>query len=49
MYLTRHPMRGYIFVTPDRFDTEEYLEYWIDLCIAFNPFAKASKPLAKKK
>lgn len=43
MDFTGRPMRGYIFVTPDGFDTEDDLSYWIDLCITFNPFAKASK------
>lgn len=48
MNFTGRPMRGYIFVTPNGFDTEDDLEYWIDLCIAFNPLAKASKPRKKK-
>jgi len=43
MDFTGRPMRGYIFVTPDGFDLEDDLEYWINLGIAFNPFAKASK------
>ncbi|MEP1490134.1 MAG: TfoX/Sxy family protein [Algibacter sp.] len=48
MDFTGRPMRGYIFVTPDGFDTEEDLEYWIDLCLNFNPLAKSSKPRKKK-
>lgn len=47
MDFTGRPMRGYIFVTPDGFDTEKELSYWLDLCLAFNPLAKASK--SKKK
>lgn len=43
MNFTGRPMKGYIFVTPDGFDSEEALSYWLDLCIAFNPLAKASK------
>jgi hypothetical protein len=43
MDFTGRPMKGYIFVTPDGFDNETDLSYWIDLCLAFNPFAKASK------
>ncbi|WP_298553462.1 TfoX/Sxy family protein [uncultured Algibacter sp.] len=43
MDFTGRPMKGYIFVTPDGFDTESDLSYWIDLCLAFNPLAKASK------
>ncbi len=43
MDFTGRPMRGYVFVTPDGFDMEDDLAYWIDLCLAFNPLAKASK------
>lgn len=49
MDFTGRPMKGYIFVTPDGFDTDEELFYWIDLCLAFNPLAKASKPKKKTK
>ena len=48
MDFTGRPMKGYIFVTPEGFDTDEDLGYWIDLCLAFNPLAKASKPKKKK-
>ena len=47
MDFTGRPMRGYIFVTPDGFDTEDDLSHYLDLCLAFNPEAKASK--SKKK
>lgn len=43
MDFTGRPMKGYIFVTPNGFDSDESLSYWIDLCLAFNPLAKASK------
>ena len=48
MDFTGRPMRGYIFVTPDGFDTEDDLSYYLDLCLNFNPLAKASKPKKKK-
>ncbi len=48
MEFTGRPMRGYIFVIPDGYDTDEDLEYWVDLCLAFNPMAKASKKKVKK-
>tara|TARA_R110002033_G_C3889649_1_gene238713 strand:+ start:1282 stop:1662 length:381 start_codon:yes stop_codon:yes gene_type:complete len=44
MDFTGRPMKGYVFITPDGFDTEEDLSYWMDLCLAFSPLAKASKP-----
>ena len=43
MDFTGRSMKGYIFVTPDGFDTDDDLSYWIRLCLAFNPLAKASK------
>lgn len=49
MDFTGRPMKGYVFVTPDGFDNDEDLAYWIGLCVAFNPLAKASKKRKKKK
>ncbi len=43
MNFTGRPMKGYVFIDGDAIDTEDQLEYWIDLCIAFNPLAKSSK------
>ncbi len=48
MDFTGRPMRGYVFVTPDGFDTDEDLAYWVQLCLDFNPLAKASKPRKKR-
>lgn len=48
MDFTGRPMRGYIFVTPHGFDLEESLDYWVQLCLEFNPLAKASKKKRKK-
>jgi hypothetical protein len=43
MDFTGRPMKGYVFVTPEGFDSEADLEHWVQLCLAFNPQAKASK------
>ena len=43
MDFTGRPMRGYIFVTPDGFDSEDDLSHYLELCLDFNPKAKASK------
>ena len=51
MDFTGRPMKGYVFITPEAYDMDTDLEFWIDLCLDFNPFAKASKkkkPKAKK-
>lgn len=49
MDFTGRPMKGYIFVTPDGYDLESDLEWWVDQCLAFNPEAKASKKRTPKK
>ena len=43
MDFTGRPMKGYVFVAPEGFDQNEDLAYWVQLCIDFNPLAKASK------
>lgn len=48
MDFTGRPMRGYIFVRPDGFDMEDDLTYWVELCLEFNPLAKASKKRKEK-
>ena len=49
MDFTGRPMKGYVFVTPDGFDGDSDLEYWLQLCLDFNPLAQASKKRKKKK
>lgn len=41
MTFTGKPMRGYVFVSEDGFRTS--FREWVDLCLAFNPKAKASR------
>jgi hypothetical protein len=43
MDFTGRPMRGYVFVTPDGFDADDDLDYWLQLCLRFNPQAKSSR------
>ncbi len=43
MDFTGRPMKGFVFVTPDGFDLDKDLEYWLQLCLDFNPLAKRSK------
>jgi len=43
MAFTGRPMKGYAFITPEGFDLDIDLEYWIDLTLQFNPLAKSSK------
>ena len=43
MDFTGRPMKGFVFVKPERFDEDKDLEMWIQLTLDFNPFAKSSK------
>ena len=43
MDFTGRPMNGYVFIAPNAIDLDTQLEYWIQLCLDFNPLAKASK------
>jgi len=43
MEFTGKPMKGFIFVTEDGIRSTKDLYYWLQLCLDFNPFAKASK------
>lgn len=37
------PMNGYLTISPEGFDSDEDLEYWVGKCLEYNPKAKASK------
>ena len=43
MDFTGRPMKGFVFVEPLGIDVEEDLDYWVQLCLDFNPKAKSSK------
>ena len=43
MSFTGRPMKGFVLVEPEGIDTESELNYWIKLCLDFNPKAKSSK------
>ncbi len=43
MDFTKHPMKGFVFVDAEGFDGENRLTHWIDLALAYNPYAKSSK------
>ncbi len=37
------PMKGYIMLEPEAYDSDEDLEFWVGKCLEFNPKAKSSK------
>ncbi|MCL6218173.1 TfoX/Sxy family protein [Zunongwangia pacifica] len=41
--ITGKAMKGFVFVSGEGIDTHKDLEYWVQLCLDFNPMAKASK------
>ncbi|UOK41717.1 MULTISPECIES: TfoX/Sxy family protein [Flavobacterium] len=43
MEFTGKPMAGFIFVTESGHKSAKDLAYWLQLCLDFNPLAKASK------
>jgi len=49
MDITGRPMKGYVFVDPEGFDLDVDLEFWVKLCIDYNPLAKMSKKRESQK
>jgi len=43
MDFTGRPLKGFVFVEPQGVDLDEDLDYWIELCLDFNPKASSSK------
>ena len=43
MDFTGRPMKGYLYVSEVVLDEETNLEFWLNLCIKFNPQATRSK------
>jgi len=43
MDFTGRPMKGFVFVHPEGYETEKQLRDWLNLALDFNPRAKASK------
>ena len=42
MNFTGRAMKGFVFVDPEGTDMDIDLEYWVQLCLDFNPLAKKS-------
>ncbi len=49
MDFTGRVMKGFLFVDDKGVDMDDELEYWVNLCLKYNPKAKASKKKAKAK
>src|ERR1044071_5050384 len=47
MVFTGKPMNGYVFVGEEGMKSKKDFDHWINLCVAFNKEAKASKKKKK--
>mgnify|MGYP000492372623 FL=1 len=47
MNFTGRTMKGYVFIAEDGIDLNDDLDYWIQMCLDFNPMAKSSKKQIK--
>ncbi len=47
MEFTGRPMKGFIIVDETGIKTKKEFDYWINLCLEYNPLAKASKKKKK--
>ena len=43
MDFTGRPMKGFVFVHPEGYESDDQLARWLDLALDFNPRAKASR------
>lgn len=43
MDFTGRPMKGYVFVHPEGWESDARLHNWLELALEFNPRAKSSK------
>ena len=42
------PMRGYLYVSEEGYRSKKQFDYWVKLCLDYNPIAKASQKPKKK-
>lgn len=49
MIMRGKQLNGYCYVSPDGFRTKKDFQFWMQLCLMYNPKAKSSKPRKKLK
>lgn len=49
MDFTGKPMKGYVYVDNENLKTKKQIDYWIKLCLEFNPIANKSKKNVEEK
>jgi len=48
MEFTGRALSGFVYVEPEGIDMEDDLAYWVQVCLDYNPLAKASKKRKRK-
>ncbi len=48
MDFTGRPMKGFVFVESEGIEGDDSLDYWVELCLDYNPKAKSVKGKKKK-
>ncbi len=48
MDFTGKPLKGMVYVEPEGIDMDNDLDYWIELCLDYNPLANSSKKKSRK-
>lgn len=48
MDFTKRPMKGYVMVEDIGMHSDKDFDFWINLAVEFNPFAKSSKKKKEK-
>ena len=43
MVMNGRPMKDYLYVSPEAFSNPRDFDHWVNLCLEFNPKAKAAK------
>jgi len=43
MTFTGREMKGFVFIYPHAYESDEALSFWINKCLMYNPLAKSSK------
>ena len=41
------PLKDFVFVGPEAMRTQQQFDHWVNIALAFNPFAKATKTKSK--
>ncbi len=49
MVFSNRPSKGFVFVSEEGLLSKNDFDYWINMCLKYNPIAKSSKKKAKTK